>query len=239
MFCPSFFIGHLRHSVLQKWVYLDLTHLEKKKSFSLPLLQLLVRDQRSLKAKELCSLFAFFQETVARLLKMFSKTTSMTPKVITNENHVRTRGILDKENFLRQHNNSKVVKKILKDFEDAKLMKLVSFDHGRLYKKEVTEFYINATITGDRSIKFKVNGVEVALIAEDIREEFNMEEASNLDVSSHAFDHKKFWGEIKQNAAAKIVKFSGKQKDMLKQEWNRPLISFTSSWRAKLLAWMT
>lgn len=111
----------------------------------------------------------------------------MAPKSIINEDHVRNEGILDKEGFLCQHNNSEVAKKILKSFEDAKLMKPVTFDHERVYKKEVIEFYLNATVTGDRSVKSTANGIEVVLTAKDIREEFDMEVASDLDVSSHAF----------------------------------------------------
>lgn len=48
-----------------------------------------------------------------------------------------------------------------------------------------------------------------------------MKGASDLDVSSHAFDHKSFWDKIKTDEEVKIVKFSGKKKDLLKPEWER------------------
>lgn len=63
----------------------------------------------------------------------------------------------------------------------------------RLYKKEVVDFYLNATISGDGPIKSKVNDFDVTITAEDIREEFNINEAFDLHVSSHTFDQKIFW----------------------------------------------
>lgn len=50
-----------------------------------------------------------------------------------------------------------------------------------------------------------VNETEVVLSAEDIREEFEMEAAFDLDDSSHAFDKKKFWDVIKKDREAKII----------------------------------
>lgn len=116
----------------------------------------------------------------------------MSRKVTTNEDRVRNGGILDKDGFLRQHNDSEVAKKTIKAFEDAKLLKLVTFDHGGIHKKKVIDFYPNATVPGDGSIKSKVNDIEVIITADDIREEFEMEAESDLDVSSHAFDQRKF-----------------------------------------------
>lgn len=68
-----------------------------------------------------------------------------------------------------------------------------------------------------------MNVTNVVHTAEDIREEFELEAASNFDVSSHAFDQKKFWDEIKKDTEAKIVKFSGKKKDMVKEKYERSI----------------
>lgn len=103
----------------------------------------------------------------------------MAPKVITNEDYARNGVILEKEGFLRQHNHSEAAKKIIKDYENAKLMKLVTYDHWRIHKKEVIDFYLNVTVSGDGSSKSKVNEVEVIIFTEDIQEEFEMEKASN------------------------------------------------------------
>lgn len=93
----------------------------------------------------------------------------MAPKIISIEDRVKTEAIPDKHGYLRQHNNFDTTKKIIKAFEDAKLMALITFDHGLLYKKEVVEFYLNATIIGDGSIKSKVNGTELIITKEDLR----------------------------------------------------------------------
>lgn len=111
----------------------------------------------------------------------------------------------------------------MKAFKEAKLMGLVTFDHRRIYKKEVVQFYLNATISSDGSIKSKVGDVDVTITIKDIREEFDLEEASNLDVTSHAFNQKKFWDEIQKDDVAQYVKFSGKKKDLLKAEWERAI----------------
>lgn len=72
----------------------------------------------------------------------------MAPKQITNEDRIKTGAILDRDGYLRQHNHLEIAKKIMKVFEDAKLMGLITFEHGRLHK-EVVKFYLNATISCD------------------------------------------------------------------------------------------
>lgn len=68
----------------------------------------------------------------------------MTPKVITNEDRVKTGCILDKDDYLQPHNNLETSKKIIKAFEDSGLLFLVTFDHQKVYKKEVVQFYLKA-----------------------------------------------------------------------------------------------
>lgn len=122
---------------------------------------------------------------------------------------------------MRQHDNSETTKKIIKAFEDAKLLRLITFDHKKVHINKVIEFYLNAVILGDGTIKSTINEVEVIISAEDIQEAFDMDEASNLDVSSHTFNHKQFWDEIRKYPNAQIVKFSGKKKELLQEVWER------------------
>lgn len=110
----------------------------------------------------------------------------------------------------------------MKVFEDCKLMFLVTFDHQRVHKSEVVQLYLNATVSVDGSIKSKVSGVEVTITVEDIREEFRLKEASDLDVSSHAFNQKIFWDEIRRGPATAYVKFN-KKNELLKPEWEREI----------------
>lgn len=80
------------------------------------------------------------------------------------------------------------MKKIIKAFEDRSLLYLVTFGYEKVHKKRVVEFYINATIAGDGTIKSRVGGIEVVITVEDIRKKFNLLKASDLDVSSHSFN---------------------------------------------------
>lgn len=117
----------------------------------------------------------------------------MTPKsspnkVITNEDRVKTRCILHKDGFLRQHNNSEESKKITKALEDSGFLYLVTFSHKRADKKEVTQFYLNAIVAGDGRIKSKVGKKEITISVEDICEEFQLPATSDLDVSSDSFN---------------------------------------------------
>lgn len=136
----------------------------------------------------------------------------MAPKVITNEDRVKMGSILDKDDYLRQHNNSETSKKIIKDFEDSGLLFMVTFDDQKVYKKEVVQFYLNATISGDGSIKSKIGDTKIIITTKDIREEFRLPEASNFNVSSHSFNHKLFSDEIKSETAPRFIKFNGKKK---------------------------
>lgn len=61
---------------------------------------------------------------------------------------------------------------------------MVAFNYLRSHKK-VVEFYLNATITSDGTIKSKVGGVEVLITIENIKIEFQLPKASDFDVSSH------------------------------------------------------
>lgn len=63
--------------------------------------------------------------------------------------------------------------------------------------------------------------MDVTIMTKDIWEDFDLKEESDLDVTSHAFDQKKFWDEVKKDEVAKYVKFGGKIKDLLKPEWER------------------
>lgn len=103
---------------------------------------------------------------------------------------VKTGNILDKDCFLCQHYHSEASKKIVKAFEDSGLIKLVTFDYGKVHKKEVAEFYVNATVIGNGQITSKVGGVDVIITAKDIRSAFELPEASDLDASSHNFNKK-------------------------------------------------
>lgn len=48
-------------------------------------------------------------------------------------------------------------------------------------------------------------------------------EASDLDVSSHNFNQKALWDEIKSEGAATYVNFSGKKKALIKPVWERAM----------------
>lgn len=74
-------------------------------------------------------------------------------KVISNEDKVKTGCILDKNGFLPQHDNSNEAKKIIKAFEDSRLLYLVTFNYQRSHKKEIVELHLNATIAGGGTIK--------------------------------------------------------------------------------------
>lgn len=143
-------------------------------------------------------------------------------KVIKNEDRVKTMSILDNDCFLRQHDNSKIAKKIIKTFTNSGLLKFVTFDYGRVHKKEVVEFYLS-TGMGNNQITSKVNGQEVTINAEDIRTAFELPPASNLDFSIHTFNQKTFYEEIFANSAPTYVKFSKKKKVLLKPIWERAI----------------
>lgn len=64
-------------------------------------------------------------------------------KVIKNEDRVKTSSTLDKDGFLCQHDKSETTKKIIKAFTNSGLLKFVTFNYGRVHKKEVVEFYLN------------------------------------------------------------------------------------------------
>lgn len=66
----------------------------------------------------------------------------MTPKgsakkVLTNEDKVKTRSIIDKEGFLRQHDHSEATKNNVQAFENSSLMKQVTFDYRKVHKKRI------------------------------------------------------------------------------------------------------
>lgn len=64
----------------------------------------------------------------------------MAPKVITNEDRVKIRCILNKDRFLRQHNNSEESKKIIQAFEESGLLHVVTFDYIKEFKRELHNF---------------------------------------------------------------------------------------------------
>lgn len=90
-------------------------------------------------------------------------------KVISNEDKVKIGCILDKDGFLRKHYHSEEAKKIIKAFKDSRILYLVTFNHEKVYKKEVTMFYLNATVAGDGTIKSKVGDIKVTITTEDIK----------------------------------------------------------------------
>lgn len=142
-------------------------------------------------------------------------------KAITNEDRVKTRCIRDKDGFLRQHNNSEESKKIIKAFEENGLLYLVTFAHKRAYKKEIALFYLNAVIERDGTISSMVGEKEITITREDISEEFQLPATYDFDISSHSFNQKLFWDEIKIEYAPAYVKFFGKKKARLKPVWER------------------
>lgn len=97
-------------------------------------------------------------------------------KVVKNEDRVKIESILDKDGFLCQQNNSKIARKIIKGSGDSGLMAFVTFDYGRVRKKEVIEFYLNVGIGNDK-ITSKVKGKEVTITTEDICSAFNLPQA--------------------------------------------------------------
>lgn len=97
------------------------------------------------------------------------------------------------------------------------------FDHKKAYKNDVVQFYLNATISGDGSIKLKIGETKITITVEDIKEEFKFLASSDLDVSSHSFNQKMFWDETKHESAPTFVKFSGKKKVLLKPDWERAI----------------
>lgn len=92
---------------------------------------------------------------------LFLLQTKMAPKspkkAIKNEDRVKTSNILNKDGFLQQHENSKAAKNIIKRFINSGLLKFITFDYGRVHKKDVVVFYLNAEI-GNDEITSKVNG---------------------------------------------------------------------------------
>lgn len=159
-------------------------------------------------------------------------------KVITNEDRIKIECILDKEGFSRQHNNSEASKKIIKAFEDNGVLYLVTFDHRKTFKKEVVKFYLNVVVAGYGTIKSKVGDTEVVISAKDIREEFRLPKGSDLDVSSHNFNQKIFWDEIKSKTASAYVMFFGRRKVCSNSYRRELLASITSSWNARFQVWM-
>lgn len=75
---------------------------------------------------------------------------------------------------------------------------------------------MNAVVAEDGTIKSRVGEGEVAITVEDIRQEFELPETSNLDVSSHSFNKKLLWDEIKSESTPTYVKFSRKKKNLYK-----------------------
>lgn len=143
-------------------------------------------------------------------------------KVVKNEDRVKIGSILDKEGFLRQHDNFETARKIMKGFEDSSLLTFVTFDYGRIHKKEVVEFYLNTRI-GNNHITSKVKGKEVTINVEDIRTDFELPLVIDLDVSTHTFNQKTFWEEIHSESAPAYVKFSRKKNVLLKPIWERAI----------------
>lgn len=103
------------------------------------------------------------------------------------------------------------------------LLFLVTFDHQKVYKKEVVQLYLNATISGNGLIKSKVGETEITITVEDIREEFRLPATLDLDVSMHSFNQKLFLDEIKHETTPAFVEFSGKKKVLLKPKWEREI----------------
>lgn len=99
----------------------------------------------------------------------------------------------------------------------------MTFDYRRVYKKEADEFYVNAIIEGNGTIKSNVGNVDIVITTEDIREEYKLPEASDLDVSSHSFNQNLFWEDFKKKRAPSYEKFSGKKKILLKPVWERAI----------------
>lgn len=145
------------------------------------------------------------------------------PKVPTNEDRMKTGCILDQESYLRQHGHSETTKRIVTTFRKAKLLHFVTFNYPRVHKAEVVEFYLNATVSDEGFIKYRVGEVDVTISVEDIRGTFNLLEASNLNPSSISFNQEDFWKKIRKDTAPEFVKFFGKKKNLLKVEWERAI----------------
>lgn len=129
---------------------------------------------------------------------------------------VKTGYTLDTQGFLAHFNNSEDAKKVVKAFEDSRILRFMTFNYKSVHKEEVLEFYLNARMIEERKVVSKVASMNFEVIAKSIRAAFEFPPAIEAVVRSHAYNEKDLWATIKNSSnSAEDMPVKGKKKDLL------------------------
>lgn len=114
------------------------------------------------------------------------------PKALKPVDKVKNGSILDVQGFLAFYNNSKDAKKVVKAFEESRILQFLTFNYKSVYKEEVLEFHLNARMGEGKRITSRVAGQDVEICADSIYEAFEFPQATEANIRSHVYNVKNF-----------------------------------------------
>lgn len=132
---------------------------------------------------------------------------------------MKTENILDAEGYVKNAENKKEAKEILKKFQEAGLMKFLAHDYRKVHALDFTEWFMNANMVRDQ-IRFSVQSTNVVVTMGDIRAAYELVALEDAlpDLSQYAYNQQAFWEKVKLDDAPTNVEFTFK-KNLLKEKF--------------------